>query len=313
MRKTIIVLSAILICVVLLTGILMYYIFPNKSSHENEYLTVKEFEDDFVFTTYRTYIHYKAGDVVRIKDNVLKVELFTIPEIAINKTDVDFSTFTDEYITFTNVTFSDNQTLIFKGDRSEQFKVGEIVTFELDIKEYDFIPYYTQDAVPPKDFDEVHYNEHYILLHYQLLYKAMYEIYNITLQVEEINNTQCLISFQTFNPAWLDINYQTGESHWEYSGNFCSSEDIKIILWEDGIKTDVLFPNNTNLQAERGIIRIIPQRIFYQGETWEGDEILINKSTSGIQNYILEIYWRHTYPEPGFEKERLIGSISWKM
>jgi len=305
-----------MICIILFTGIFIYDKFPKESSHEDEFLTVHEFENDFVCEIDRSYINFHAGDIVTIRDEIIEVESFNIQDIIINKTNIHFSEVTNDVITFTEVTFRNNQTLSFRGNRTRQFQVGKIVTFELEIKQYDFIPYHLpyKENNFPVDFDECHYNEHYILLYEALLSEAVYTFYNISFNVEDINNTNCLLSIHSINATWLDFDEVINEDHWESESAIIIGEDVRMVLWENGKIIDEFIPNKTNVRAEKGSnIMIVTEQTYYDGWFQTGDKVIITREKSGEQEYDLYIHWRHTFPHLGFNEERVIGNVSWKM
>lgn len=254
-------------------------------------ISVKEFNnnrDEYG----RYYKDYKEGDVVHIKDKVYDVELLKIPEIEINTTGLSeprFSNFTGNYLTFTKVTFSNNESLNFTGNRTAEFKIGEIVTLNLPIEKYSNVPL----TPSPYALAECHYNSFYLSLHDLIYWYATVPDIHITFQVEEINNTGCVINITSYivnTPSVVLSDWSSVLSLWANG-----SKIEEFILSEIKENSYIVYEWGDNLYG------------------WKGSRIYITHSIQGKQSYELIIRSRYKYPKPGYEDGRIIGNISWEM
>ena len=306
MKKKWIIVTGSLLIIILLTSISVFYILPKYQSHDDGYLTVEEFND--LKTTYESSESndFQAGMVYKIKDRVHSVRVFQVPEYeltSIKWEDFLFNRPTGEWLTFTEVTFNNNETLNFIGNRTSEFIVGESVTFNLPIKQYSSVPEVTYLPELTIAFSECHYNQYYIQYVNHVRLRAKFDAEcQLGLELNKMSDDQATIIFTSYSNADLKETL------------FHRGTKMELVI--DDVKIDEL--NNTG-ESNNGLFTFYPSDVptwvgnYQYQDYWTGNKITVKSILPGIQKYELVIRSRCMYPEPGYENGYIIGNVTWEM
>ena len=290
-------------------GLYLKYGLDNKE----DYVTLNYLFSDDEFEVKNDTCNFKSydpGDVISIKGKVKEIEKrsFKIPiynDSAPMKWDVTNNTYKYLGVMIDSYYFSMNLS------SENEFSVGSTVIVKVKIEYYEHIPFLDDnwkgefvDAIYPCWLE---IRSLYIGKISKQNVSINPEIYKISSEITElsISNISNII-----DPDWTTRR--------------CERQYVRINLYRDDLRIDQIQNNNCYyLPRELWYYRgghVIDSEMGYFNITLRSytdisssDNLTIKKLNEDNSEYRLDFVWKITYPEKGYDKERVIGSLSWRM
>ena len=308
--KSIIIIAIVLIIVFTSVMIVVYpYL---QEDDEKEYLSVDDLWDTLDTNNgTRDFVGYSIGDIISIKGRIEKIEEIKYKEPIYNESAVLKYDITNNTKSYLNV-WIDGNGFAFNYSMREKLVVGRELIFNVKIVYCDHIYNAENSFENGEEIDrQVPLRLCMASAHIECVAKRRVEIY------PTINETDIQTTI-------IDIS----EIYYYFSTNFpneykvyCPLWYIKICLYQNDSKRDQIIFNyslcdsysqrlDNILKSENHYFYL---NIFDSNTINQKDNITVFNDYGNISDYRMDFVWLITYPEVGYDVERVVGSISWEI
>ena len=308
--KSIIIIA---ISLVIVSTAAMIVVYPYlQEDDEKEYLSANDLWHSYTMDNDGTqdFKGYSVGDIIKLKGRIEEVEEieYMLP-IYNDSAPIKFE--------ITNVSKSyikvwmDGTGFAFNHSVRDKLEVGRVIIFDVKIVYCEHI-FYT---------DFVRYNGEFVDLQIPLyLHETSKYVENLAKRKIEINPK---INTADEKTTIIDISeiisYAFPAVPDEYS-EYCPFRYIRIDLYENDIRKDQIIFDYPQLEYQTGKTNIVESEkgIFYANiigpyHISQNDNITVFNLNKNGYTYRLDFVWLITYPEEGYDTERVIGSVSWEI